>query len=143
KGACGQPLSFDVDPDCAVSPWLRQRAASGGAATGAGARCAWRHAMATASASIEAEIRYGSPGSRSGDSSDTTQPKLPAYTAGPTMPASATRLISAPWVRPCRCGSTWRVISACDAGLAAPQIAAIGSPSRNSQPCGASPDTVK
>ena len=55
------------------------------------------------------------------------------------MPARLVRLINAPWMRPCTCGPTWRVISACVAGAASAHSALIGRPAMNSQPLSASP----
>ena len=57
--------------------------------------------------------------------------KLLANVAGAMIPASETRLLSEPWMRPCSLAGTWRVISAIVAGPATAHSALIGSPSRN------------
>ncbi|MCW0425883.1 hypothetical protein NB713_003826 [Xanthomonas sacchari] len=57
-----------------------------------------------------------------------------AYKSGPITPARLTRLISAPWMRPCASAPTWRVTMACAAGPATAHSALIGTPSRNSAP---------
>ena len=99
-----------------------------GHAPARGAVRAKRQAMSHATPSSSAAIRNGAPGRCAGARGPMKKPKLPANIAGPTMPAIETRLISAPWMRPCTSGPTWRVISACVEGAAMPQIALIGMP---------------
>ena len=67
------------------------------------------------------------------------KPNELAKIAGATMPASDTRLLNEPWMRPCASAGTWRVISAMVDGPAIAHSALIGMPARKIHPAGAKP----
>src|SRR5690606_16819849 len=125
----GQGVAHDASPCWACA----------GVCTGGGPGRACRQAISTATPSSSAAMNQGAPGTAAGADGPMNQPKLPAKMAGPTMPATETRLISAPWIRPCTSGPTWRVISAWVAGAEIAHNALTGRPSRNSQPVSAKP----